>query len=1335
MITMKNKSEIKTETEIQFNPFLPEIERVIHTTNSQQEIWSDCIFGGSDANKAYNLSVSIKFKGNLIIDTFEQAVKTLVHRHECLRAAFSPDGRYMCIYSDVNFEVSHNNFSGLKTDEKELAVKTLVKEEVNALFDLVNGPLFKVNLIKIDEFEYLMTLTIHHIVGDGLSIDVILEELGMLYSAFVENKKPTLPDPERFSEYAEKVNSFMESNEYKQLENFWLSVYKESSPTIELPLDQVRPSLRTYNSNRLDFPLDNTITNALKNIGLSAGCSLVTTLLAAFEVFLCKITGQNDLVVGFPSSGNTLYDMRQLVGDCANLLPLRSKISSDITFLEYLKQRNSQLFDAYEYQQVSFGHLLKSLAITRDPSRIPLVPVVLTVDMNRDIESEFSFAGLSHEFKINPREYATFEIQLHIFRTKNGPIFQWSYNTTLFKQETINKMMHTFEDIMNKLINGADNPLSDIIGSHYLADYDALNNTEMPYPDAALTELLKKQAELTPNNIALEFHESKTTYLELHQKVNQLAHYLKAQGIQSGDFIAVSVSRSPELLYTLLAIMQCGAAYLPLDPEYPKGRLEFMLTDSGSKVLLTSKTLFTSLPSWPHILFIEDAMESLNQYDASPLPVTVKPDNAAYILYTSGSTGNPKGVPITHKNLVNLLCSMTLEPGINENDRLLSITTISFDIAGLELYLPLIKGAALILADHETARDGRLLLELVKKGNISFLQATPTTWSMLLDSGWDEPLPLKALCGGEAMPADLAKALTSKCNTVWNVYGPTETTIYSAVKQVKADDTLITIGKPIANTQLYIIDEQGQLMAPGKIGEIAIGGDGLAKGYWNRPELTSEKFIKNSFSARKDDIIYRTGDLGKLLPSNEIECLGRLDQQVKIRGHRIEPGEVEQALLQLDGIKYAVVLANENFLVAHIVPDSSIESAKNQIPLWRETLAARLPVQLIPHDFNLLEKIPTTLNGKIDRKALSQYKANKILQYTAPRTEEENIVAAIWKESLDIENIDIFSDFFEMGGHSIKGVKVMVEIEKYTGKRIPLSALFKYSTVEKFAKLLNTGTEIYSDCLVPISPNGNKVPLFIIHGAGLNVLNFINLSKHFDEDQPIYAIQGIKPKGFDRWYESIEAMAAHYIDAIIKVNPKGPYALAGFSFGGIVAFEMTRQLKEQGKKVSLTALLDSYVDSSYYYGNYRRKQLVRYFDVTHRRLDFLKEMLLSWKAFKMRINRKKEYILKRHFGKKDTMTEQEALALKEFIEADRMVKKIVDRYHLKPQNFEVDLFRSKDDINYRLDPTHLGWKKAALGGVTIHNISGNHLDIVAPPNDIVLARLLQDILDEKNENI
>jgi amino acid adenylation domain-containing protein len=886
---------------------------------------------------------------------------------------------------------------------------------------------------------------------------------------------------------------------------------------------------------------------------------------------------------------------------------------------------------------------------------------------------------------------------------------------------------------MKKTISIKNNVVPEQNGSIFLADYDVLNSTDMPYPNLTLTELLSHQAKITPNNIALEFHDSKISYDELHQKVNQLAHYLEAKGVQSGDFIAVAIPRCSELVISLLAIMQCGAAYLPLDPQYPKDRLEFMLNDSGAKVLLTSKLVAGSLSFKCDTLFIEDAMASLNEYPVTTLATKVNPEDFAYLLYTSGSTGNPKGVTITHKNLVNFLCSMAIEPGINENDRALSITTISFDIAGSELYLPLTKGATLILADQETARDGRLLLDLIEKENINFLQATPTTWRMLLDSGWSTALPLKALCGGEAMPMDLAKELIEKCDTLWNVYGPTETTIYSSLKQIKAEDTVITIGKPIGNTQIYILDEQGQLVAPGNIGEIAIGGEGVAKGYWNRPELSIEKFVENRFSNTKNDKLYLTGDLGKLLPTNEIECLGRLDQQVKIRGHRIEPGEVEQALLLLEGIKQAVVLANNDFLIAHIVPDSSIESAEMKIPLWRKDLASKLPSHLVPYDFNVVEKMPTTLNDKIDRKALLEYKKNRKSEYTEPRTEEEKVVAAIWKEVLDVEKIDIFSTFFEMGGHSIKAVKVMVEMEKHTGKRFPLTILFEYSTIEKFAKLLNKDSKVYSDCLVPIKPNGSKVPLFMIHGGGLDVLSYVNLSKHFDEDQPFYGIQGTGPKGYGDWYKSIEDMATQYIDAIVKVNPKGPYALAGFCVGGVVAFEMTRQLKEQGRDVSMTLLLDSYVDSSYYFKTDKQKKLVKSYIRTRKRLTYLLEMLTSWKAFKMRLNAKKEYLLNKHFDQ-NTMSEQDTLALEQFTEAFGMIHGILSRYHLKSQDIKVDLFRSKDHPEYGLAPTHLGWKKAALKGVTIHNIPGDNFDIRESPFDKVLARMFQEILDERHLN-
>ena len=1106
---------------------------------------------------------------------------------------------------------------------------------------------------------------------------------------------------------------------------------------LQLPIDYSRPPLRTYNSQRFDFPIDIKLVNSLKQLGKNAGCSLVTALLAAFEFFLSKLTGQNDLVVGLPTSGNRRYDMNHMIGDCANLLPLRSKINTNISYLEYLKQRNPQLLEAYIHHQVSFGHLLQKLAIARDPSRVPMVPVTLTVDLNRDMESEFSFMGLTHEFKINPRKFASFEVQLHVCMSKNIPTFQCSYNTTLFKEETIKKMMISFEETINKLIANPNSPLADQVKGNYLADYTALNNTETPYPNVALAELLSKQGESTPNNIALEYNGTKNTYQELHIKVNQFAHYLEAQGVQSGDYIAVSYPRSPELVYAILAIIQCGAAYLPLDHEYPTKRIEYMLEDSEAKFLVTSKNLALSLPKCSNTILIDDAMASLDQYPETKLETYVDPENVIYLLYTSGSTGKPKGAKITNRNIVNLFCSLEIEPGIKETDRVPFISTISFDIASFELFFPLFKGATLVIPEHETPSDGRLFNEMLDKEKISLIVATPTTYQMLLDSGWSKKLPIKIWCCGEPLPAKLAKELIQRSEELWTLYGPTEVTIFSSCKHIKSEETIISVGGPIANMQYYIVDEHLNLLPPNAIGEIAIGGDGVGKGYLGKPELTAAKYIPNVFSNKKDAIMYLSGDIGKLLPSNEVMCLGRIDHQVKVRGHRIEIGEIEHALTSIKGIKSAIVLAKTDILVAFIVVDYEITTELEEIRLWRNELASQLPNFMVPHIFHILEKMPRTLNDKIDRVALLEYKSNSgnIQEYTAPRTNDEKLVAEIWQEILKIKRIDIFSNFFEMGGHSIMAVNVMIKIEKETGKRIPLSALFQHSTVEKFAKLLNTESEISLDHLVPIKPNGSKTPLFMVHGAGLNILNFAHVINHFDDDQPVYGFQGIGPNGYDNWFESIEDMAACYIESILKTNPKGPYAIAGFSFGGIVAFEIARQLKEQGKTVSTIALLDTYVDSSYYYASYHQKKLLRYYDRTYKRLNYFMEMLTSWKSLKLRVGAKKEYILKKYFGLNDTITEQEAVALDQFKEASTRVDKIVDRYHLKPQDLEVDLFRAKDDENFKLDPTHLGWKKIALKGVKIHNITGNHLGIVAPPNDKVLAKMIQDILDKRHAEI
>jgi amino acid adenylation domain-containing protein len=1327
---MNNQSHNSNKN--QLNPLSTDFQSVLYTTKSQSEIWTSCYFGGDDANRAFNLLYALDFDGLLDSQAMELAIQTLVDRHESLRATFSTDGIHMSILKKLPLEINTQDLSNIEKKSQIDAFENYTKEEALYVFDLVIGPLIRVSLIKFSDIKHSLIINIHHIICDGWSVGIILEELGIIYSALVENKTPLLPESIPFSEYAEEEQLLANSNEYKEIEKYWFTLYEQSVPVLNLPTDNPRPSLRTYESERLDFVLDSQLVASIKKIGLGASTSLITTILAGFEVFLCQLTGQNDIVVGVPAAGQPVTGMNCLIGHCVNLLPLRSNPESNISFIDYLNKRKIELFDAYDNQQLSFGHLLQKLNVARDPSRIPLVPVAFNIGLG--LTDDVAFSNLNFKLINTGQSFNTFEIFLNASGSEKNLVLEWSFNKVLFEPETIKKMMLTFEQILQKIVEDPSKTLGEITFQDYTNKNFEISGPKMGYPKSTLHDLFAKQAEMFPNAIALEFEDKQITYGELSTMINQMANYLWSQGLRPGQIVAISLDRTPELIASLFAVLQCGASYVPIDTNYPDGRLNLMIEDSDAAFYI-GLNLKTNFPNNAVSLTIASILESMRDLSVEPVNLKVPTESAAYIIYTSGSTGKPKGVQVAHCNVINLVYSMAKEPGICAADKIFSITTISFDAMVMEIFLPLLHGACVVLVDEETRRDGNLLLEKAAKDKITMMWGTSSIWHILIDSGWEKPLNIKALIGGEPVPMPLAHQLLSRCNELWNIYGPTETTVCSFLTQITINDNPITIGTPIANTNVYLLDANRKPVNEGQVGEIVIAGDGVSLGYLNRPDLNNERFLINTFDLESNGKMYLSGDLGKLLPNGQVQCLGRIDHQVKVRGYRIELGEIEQALLSIDGIKTAVVIAETDILIAFIEVDYEMAKENDQIRLWRNELASQLPSFMVPHDFNIVEKLPTTLSGKIDRKALLNYKSNKIVEYTEPRSETEKIVETIWKESLNREKIDIFSNFFEIGGHSLIAVRVMNKIEQQTGKKLPLSALFEHSTVEQLAKLIDADIEIYSEFLVPIKPNGTKPPLFMVHGAGLNILNFKNVISNFDDNQPVYGIQGIGPNGYDNWFETIEEMAACYIESIVKINPNGPYALAGFSFGGVVALEMARQLKEQGKKVSIIALLDSYVDSSYYCASLWQKKLNRIYDVNYRRFDYLMEMLTSWEAFKKRSQAKKEHILKTYFGQKDILTEQEALTLEEFTVANSMVNKIVDRYHLKPQNIEVDLFRAKDDLEYKLDSTHMGWKKAALKGVNIHNVPGNHLSIVDPPNDKVLARMIQDILDERHTNI
>ncbi|MDP9079365.1 MAG: non-ribosomal peptide synthetase [Bacteroidota bacterium] len=875
----------------------------------------------------------------------------------------------------------------------------------------------------------------------------------------------------------------------------------------------------------------------------------------------------------------------------------------------------------------------------------------------------------------------------------------------------------------------------------HLDTANSRNDTVIEYQkDKALPYFLNDCAKKYAGKIAIKFHGRNLTYKEVYESSNKLAKILIDNGVKTGDIIGLALDRSPEMIVSLLAILKSGAAYIPLDPEYPKDRVEFMLEDSSAKILITSKKRHKHFISNASEILIEDALEKFSNYTADEPDTEVGGSDLAYVLYTSGSTGKPKGVQIKHLNLVNFLLSMQKEPGMTANDKILTVTTISFDIAGLELYLPLITGAEITLTDSDTAKDGRMLFDMVKNDGITFMQATPYTWRMMLEAGWEKLLPLKILCGGEAMPKDLVGKLTVRTSELWNMYGPTETTIWSTIKLIESDED-ITIGKPIANTQVYILDENSNNITDGSIGEIIIGGDGVAAGYLNRDELTAERFIDNPFSDTPGDKMYRTGDLGRYKENGDILCLGRIDHQVKVRGYRIELEEIEHALQQQQDVKQAVVVAREDTpgdprLVGYIVLEDGNEGIdfKTQVNDWQQALLAELPEYMVPDDFVIVTAIPITPNGKIDRKALPKPDYNLIVsrlgEYLAPRTEIEQQVAEIWQEVMGLEKISVLDNFFDLGGRSLLAVQIMARIEKLTGKRLPLAALFDHSTIEKLSIVINADSKsITWDSLVPIKPKGSKMPIYIVHGAGLNVLLFNALAMNMDAEQPVYGLQARGLNGVDEPLDVMEEIAANYITEIINQNPTGPYALAGYSLGGTIAYEMAHQLIAMGKEVKMLAVFDTYAKQTDAFDPPVKRTFNRV------RLFFMK-LFNSFALLAEDPKRTFEYkneLLRRRIVRAWWKITGNSEKQKGFFaydnEIDEASAKAKRNYFQKPLNITVDLFRAKKRTFYMDDYEFMGWKKFALKGVNVHDIPGEHNTIFAPPNDKEFAIVLQECLD------
>jgi amino acid adenylation domain-containing protein len=866
----------------------------------------------------------------------------------------------------------------------------------------------------------------------------------------------------------------------------------------------------------------------------------------------------------------------------------------------------------------------------------------------------------------------------------------------------------------------------------------AINQTDVTYPkEKTLNQFLSETAKKFPQKIAVSTLNDQITYYDLEFKTNQFAQVLQKLNIKTGDKIGLAIDRSIEMVLTLIGIMKCGAAYLPFDPLYPTERIEYMLEDAKAQYLITSHNYKNKFKNAVKIILIEDILSALSDFDGTEFHHEFNSEDLLYILHTSGSTGKPKGVQITHYNVVNLLLSVQEKFGIKPDDKMLAITTISFDIAEVEIFLPLITGAEVMIADKNAVRDAEQLLYLLETQAITFMQATPSGWQMLLDAGWVKKFHIKILCGGEPMSKNLATKLLERCDDLWNVYGPTETTIYSTVHQVKGSDEVISIGKPLNNTQIYFLDEHLNAVEEGSIGEIYIAGDGVSKGYINNDDLTAQRYLINPFSKDKNAKIYRTGDLGKLLPNGLIQCLGRIDHQVKIRGYRIELEEIEQHLLAQPGINKAIVTAEElqpenQQLVAYIIPENYNPeyNYNNEIRAWRKELAHTLPSFMVPSLFHTLEKYPLTPNGKVDRKALSGYLktfTSTARIYLDARTNEEKIIKNIWTKALKIDNISITDNFFELGGHSLLAVQIMQKTEAETGVKLPLASLFEHNTIEKIASLIsNQKQEIKWNSLVKIKPAGNKTPLYMIHGTGLNVLLFRSIAKYVDEQQPVYGLQAQGLNGKKLTFTTIEEIADLYVNEVLEDNPDGPYAFIGYSLGGIIALEMAKQLKAKAKIVTMLGVVDTYIQNESYHKPLIENIKDKIFRQPKKLAFFRKQFLsnpLNTIGYQLILIKKLAFKL---FGK--TPLKEETL--------DESINKVYInaymKYKLTAYDDVIHLFKVKKRVYYVDDPEYLGWKPYAPKGLVIKEIPGDHATFALPPNDKKSAEIFQKALDESN---
>lgn len=1283
----------------------------------------------------YNVSFMLHLKGTLHIQALEETVNDIIRRHDSLRTTLDIHGDepVQVVHPHTYRQISEETIAGLVPNSSDnLAEHPTIKKEARTLFDIKTGPLIRFRIFRLSEDVHILLFTAHHIIFDGWSVDILLSELSEGYAARLNDRESNMPVmPIQYADFADWQQNWLEGKTRSKQLSYWLDKLKGPLPILELPLDYWRPDVMTYQGRRISLPLSSKLTADLKQLSNREGKTLFMTLLTAFNVLLHRYTRQEDLIVGSPIANRTRKEIEPVIGLFVNTLALRADLSGNPTFRRLLGQIQRVCLDAYANQDLPFEELVSHLQPERGAGRTPVFQIMFVLQNAHSRKIEL--LGVEATCEEISTDTSKFDLTLFMEEEGNRLVATAEYNTDLFRADTIQELLSYYQHLLEIILCNPDCRISDLTLPRQSKDEavsERAAQSACDYPGTACVhELFDEQASAAPDAVAVVFEEQRLTYRQLNEQANRLAHCLLKKGVGPETPVGVHMDRCADFIVAILAVLKAGGAYVPLDTSYPRDRIMQMIETSKCRAILTKSHIDSNLDvNSAQTIFLDTDSHTIDGESSDSPQSASEPDHLAYIMFTSGSTGRPKAVAIPHRGIVRLLFDVDYVD-FGGHQTFLQLSPVGFDASTFEIWGALLHGHRCVLYPGGIP-DLNLLAKILEKYRVTCLWLTSSLFNFLID---EKPEMLKGvpqlLTGGEALSVEhVRRALRLLPDTqLINGYGPTESTTFACCYRIPKDldERLrsIPIGRAIGHTQVHILDESLKPVPVGISGELYIGGNGLALGYFDSPELTAERFVRNPFDQSGQTTLYKTGDLCRRLPDGNIEFLGRLDNQVKIRGFRIEPGEIEATLQRHASVRQATVLARleppgEKRLVAYIVSDPSASAASEDLQHFLKNI---LPDYMIPTAFVYLDSMPLTPNGKVDREALPAPKTSLTpgaSSHAPPETADEEVLAAIFAEVLKVKKVGIYDDFFKLGGSSLLAVKLLDRIQSQFNTSLPLSSLFQATTVRQLCELLATGrAETTHSSMVLIRPGGPAEPIFVLPGVGGHSMAFQMLARQLPPDRPVY---GLELRGLDgeaKPHESIEDMASYFIELISSIQEQGPYYLAGYSLGGRIAFEMALQLAQRGRQVGMLALIGSTAPAHSRTSKYR---IARY---ALRSMDFLALPLrekLNYLSFKLGTDlprRIRRWRQERAIRSMETKTECTLRTAIEKVEAaaykawyDYKPKALYSGKALliRETNVESPLYRGKIH-------TLAGWERYITGLIECHKIESGHINILDEP--------------------